>query len=269
MSSVESLGGALGKEQLFSLLGYLKSTQAVGRLLLQSGNRQGSIYLRGGEVIHAEIGDLNGERAVAHMTTWSEGTFSFRANEHSTKETITESLETLALSIAVAIDHGRVQAPGQEPGGAIDLSFAARVRPQPADVQLVLEGTELMLLSRINPNVSLEKLQNELGWSSEQLQTAARSLLARKMIELIEPVRRASVDPAFVGALRQVYGEIIGPAAEFLFDDVAANLSIDTRSLRPEGFSHFLRGLADAIDDPTARARFIDRLKQLRAKHGI
>ena len=265
MSSVESLGGALGKEQLFSLLSYLKSTRAVGRLALQSANRNGSIYLRSGEVIHAEIGDLTGERAVAHMTTWSEGTFSFRANEQSNKETITESLETLALSIAVAIDHGAVQ----EPGNAVDVSLAARVRPQPADVQLVLEGAELMLLSRINPGVSLEKLAAELGWHSDQLQTAARSLLARKMIELIEPVRRASVDPAFVGALRQVYAEILGPAAEFLFDDVAANLSIDTRSLRPEGFSNFLRGLADAIDDPTARTRFIERLKQIRARFGI
>lgn len=265
MSSVESLGGALGKEQLFSLLAYLKSTRAVGRLALQSGNRQGSIYLRSGELVHAEVGNLIGERAVAHMTTWSEGAFSFRANEQSTKETITESLETLALSIAVAIDHGTIDEPGQD----IDLSLAARVRPQAADVKLVLEGTELILLSRVNPTVSLETLNADLSWSKAQMQTAARSLLTRKLIELIEPARRASVDPAFVGALRQAYGEVLGPAAEFLFDDVATQLSIDTRSLRPESFSTFLRGLADAIDDPNARARFIERLKQLRARFGI
>jgi Domain of unknown function (DUF4388) len=265
MSSVESLGGALGKEQLFSLLAYLKSTRALGRLALQSSNRYGSIYLRAGEVVHAEVGTLTGEAAVAHMVTWSEGTFSFRANEQSPKDTITDSLESLALSIAVAIDHGAIP----EPGKAVDLSHAARVKPQPADVQLVLEGTELTLLSRINPGVSLEQLGAELGWTNLQLQHVAQSLVARKMIELLEPVRLASVNPGFVGALRQIYAEALGPAAEFLFDDVANGLGIDTRSLRPDRFSDFLRGLADAIDDPNARTRFIERLKQIRTQFGI
>jgi hypothetical protein len=89
------------------------------------------------------------------------------------------------------------------------------------------------------------------------------------MIELIEPTRRPSVNPAFVGALRQAYAQVLGPAAEFLFEDVAAALGVDTMSLRPERFSDFLRSLADAIDDPAARTRFIDRIKALRTQFGI
>ena len=266
MSPVESLGGALGKEQLFSLLAYLKSTKATGKLSLQSENRHGAIYLRGGEVVHAQVGDLSGEQAVAHMVTWQEGQFSFRSGERSTKETITDSLESLALSVAVAIDHGAVQEPNLT---RIDLELAARVRPQPANSQIVLEGNELTLLARINPNVALERSGQELGWSEEQLRTVVVSLLTRGMIELIEPTRRSSVNPAFIGALRQSYAQILGPAAEFLFEDVATALQVDTMSLRPERFSDFLRGLADAIDDPNARARFIDRIKALRHQFGI
>jgi hypothetical protein len=266
MSAVESLGGALGKEQLFSLLGYLKNTRATGRLALQSGNRHGAIYVRGGEVVHAMVGDLNGEQAVAHMVTWNEGQFSFRSGERSTKETITDSLESLALSVAVAIDHGAVQEPTLD---TIDLELSARVKPPPPDSQVVLEGMELALLARIDPNTSLEHSGQELGWNQDQLRGVVISLLSRGMIELIEPTRRASVNPAFVGALRQAFAQTLGPAAEFLFEDVAAALGVNTMSLRPEQFSDFLRSLADAIDDPAARTRFIDRIKALRTQFGI
>ena len=108
------------------------------------------------------------------------------------------------------------------------------------------------------------------------------SLDARQMLEamnIIQPPRNATnsgtapnistIDPRFTAELRQSYSKSVGPAAEYIFDDVCNDLKINPASLPAALFSDFLRALAGAVDDNTARDRFIQSLTELRAKYRI
>jgi hypothetical protein len=104
------------------------------------------------------------------------------------------------------------------------------------------------------------------------------SLDARQMLEAITNNQQAragtalnttTIDPRFTAELRQHYAKSVGPAGEFIFDDVCVDLKINPASLPAAQFSDFLRSLAGAVDDNTARDRFIQALTELRAKYRI
>jgi hypothetical protein len=44
---------------------------------------RGEIYLRAGQIVHARVGDLEGEEAVYELAIWPEGEFTFHAGEES------------------------------------------------------------------------------------------------------------------------------------------------------------------------------------------
>jgi hypothetical protein len=273
---MNGLQGSLEKEQLFSLLSYLKLTTSTGRLEVLYGSESASIYVSNGEVIHAESGVLQGEYAVKRISTWAGGRFQFHAGEISPKSSISDTLEGLALSIAVSIDENRTN-----DASGVDLDRSVRLVSQNVG-EVTLNGDDLMLLPKLNGKTSLRQAGIELGWNEARLRSVVSSLNARQMLEAVanpsqtaranqfapEAVR-TNIDPRFTAELRQAYSKSVGPAAEFLFDDVCNELKINPASLPANQFSDFLRGLAGAVDDKQARDRFVQALSDLRAKYRI
>jgi hypothetical protein len=144
----------------------------------------------------------------------------------------------------------------------------------------------LMLLPKLSGTISLRKAGQELGWAEARLRSVVASLDARQMLEAINvnPQARnatnsgvgnsgapsiSTIDPRFTAELRQNYSKSVGPAAEYIFDDVCNDLKINPASLPAAQFSDFLRALAGAVDDNTARDRFVQALTELRAKYRI
>jgi hypothetical protein len=283
---MNGLQGSLEKEQLFSLLSYLKLTTSTGRLEVIYGSETASIYIHNGEVVHAESGVLQGEYAVKRISGWAGGRFQFHAGEISPKSSISDTLEGLALSVAVAIDEKR-----SNDDFGIDLDRVVRLASKNAG-EVTLSGDDLMLLPKLSGTISLRRAGQELGWAEARLRSVVASLDARQMLEAINvsqqprnatnsgtsssaPTNSAAtpsistIDPRFTAELRQAYARSVGPAAEYIFDDVCNDLKINPASLPAAQFSDFLRALAGAVDDSTARDRFVQALTELRAKYRI
>ena len=272
---MNGLQGSLEKEQLFSLLSYLKLTTSTGRLEVIYGSETASIYIHNGEVVHAESGVLQGEYAVKRISTWAGGRFQFHAGEISPKSSITDTLEGLALSVAVAIDENRM-----DDDFGIDLDRAVRLVSNRVG-EVTLNGDDLLLLPKLNGTTVLRQAGLELGWTEARLRSVVASLNARQMLEVVTLVQtrpaapatpepsNTTIDPRFTAELRKAYAKSVGPAAEFLFDDVCNELQINPAILPAPQFSDFLRGLAGAIDDGATRDRFIQALTELRAKYRI
>jgi Domain of unknown function (DUF4388) len=123
MAALTSLKGTLEGDQLFSLLSYLKLTKATGRLEVMGQGRAANLFIQDGNLVHAECGPLNGDKAVAQVAMWKDGQFVFMADERSPKSTITDSLEGLALSVAVALD---ARTPRAAPTGDADRHGSQR-----------------------------------------------------------------------------------------------------------------------------------------------
>jgi len=96
----------------------------------RSGRKQnGRVLVSGGDVIHAEVGTVEGEKALFRMITWRHGSFAFRPEPVIGEPTI--KTPTLAL-----IREGRRQ--GEEWG-----RLAARMPPMDAHATLKIQSSSL------------------------------------------------------------------------------------------------------------------------------
>jgi hypothetical protein len=278
---LNSFQGPLEKDQLFSLLGYLKSSRSTGRLEVISNftGEQGSIYLDAGKVVHAECGNLTGKFAMIRLTTLGEGRFDFAVGEPSPHASIIESLENLAISVAVAVDEGRLtgefpnEIPNEMPRPAvepvqIDLDGPLKLLTPPTNLSVTLEMDMLGLLPLVKPNSTLRGINQTLRWPESRLLAVATTLVKHKMLEVgVAPL--APVDPAFVQALRQAFTRCVGPAASIVWTNTAKRLGIDAELLPESRCIDFLRALADAISEPNAKNKFIEAITVLRKQFNL
>src|SRR5262245_9013873 len=64
----------------------------------------GEIYLRGGHIVHAHVGDLLGEEAMYELAIWPEGDFVFTPGQETNVTTIQKSNTNLLMEAARRID---------------------------------------------------------------------------------------------------------------------------------------------------------------------
>jgi Domain of unknown function (DUF4388) len=270
---LNSFQGPLEKDQLFSLLGYLKSSLSTGKLEVEAviGER-GSIFLEAGKVVHAECGRLTGKFAMIRLTTMGEGRFDFTVGESASQASIVESLENLAISVAVAVDEarltGEVMMTEPEPQLDLDLDGPLELLTPPANLSVTLEMDMLGLLPLVKANTTLRSINQTLRWPESRLLSVAATLVRNGML-WVGAAPTATVDPAFVRALRQAFTRCVGPAASIVWMNTAKRLGIDAELLPESRCIDFLRALAEAISETNAKTKFIEAITTLRRQFNI
>ncbi len=100
----DAVSGSLSElyfpEAMQLILAYGKS----GVLHLHDGDREGRVYLKEGQIIHAELGDTEGEEAIFKLALWNNGHFRFQMGEPSPRETITKSGTNLLIEATRRLD---------------------------------------------------------------------------------------------------------------------------------------------------------------------
>jgi CheY-like chemotaxis protein len=71
--------------------------KAHSSLSIRSGAREGKIYFKDGNIIHAETGGVVGEEAFFQILTWPEGTFLSKRNESPKERTINGDWQFLIM----------------------------------------------------------------------------------------------------------------------------------------------------------------------------
>jgi len=71
--------------------------QKKGLLRVHSGSNSGKIYFAGGEVVHAETKQINGEEALYHIIDWGSGDFELTDQVSPAKQTINKTWEFLLI----------------------------------------------------------------------------------------------------------------------------------------------------------------------------
>jgi hypothetical protein len=271
---LNSFQGPLEKDQLFSLLGYLKSSLSTGKLEVEAafGSERGSIFLEAGKVVHAECGRLTGKFAMIRLTTMGEGRFDFTVGESAPHASIVESLENLAISVAVAVDEarltGEVMMAEVEPQLDLDLDGPLELLTPPANLSVTLEMDMLGLLPLVKSDSTLRSINQILLWPESRLLSIAATLVKNNMLR-VGTAPLVNVDPAFVQALRQAFTRCVGPAAAIVWTNTAKRLGINPETLPETRCIEFLRGLAEAISEANAKSKFIEAIGTLRKQFNI
>jgi predicted regulator of Ras-like GTPase activity (Roadblock/LC7/MglB family) len=124
-----------------------------GCIDVQYEDLQGLIFLREGEVIHAEQGGRTGEAAFYEIVSWPGGRFSHKENVATTRRSIQRSCQFLLLEAHRLLDEGRA-ARGVNPAPPAPATAAPAARPTspgavlqalreiPGVVQAVIQGKD-------------------------------------------------------------------------------------------------------------------------------
>ncbi|MGV3523917.1 MAG: DUF4388 domain-containing protein [Candidatus Sericytochromatia bacterium] len=96
-------GDVVGSLSVFippNILQMLANDMKTGTIHLKTPEAEGKIFLRSGQVYHAELLQqprLQGNAAVYEMINWNEGSFAFKDTEHSDRETVQGSCMHLII----------------------------------------------------------------------------------------------------------------------------------------------------------------------------
>ena len=88
----EALEGSLKDRQLPDILQAAASSGASGRMVVQAGAKSGYIYLKDGQVVHAEIDEFRGLDAIHTINLWRDGNFKFEPGWESPVRTVDRSI---------------------------------------------------------------------------------------------------------------------------------------------------------------------------------
>ncbi len=106
-----STQGSLQDIAVASLIQQNCQDQKTARLTLRHGREQANLYFHHGNVVHATVGDDEGEEVVYHILAWEEGDFELEMGIQPPATTIRRSWSSLLLEGARRLDESQLSEP--------------------------------------------------------------------------------------------------------------------------------------------------------------
>lgn len=101
------VAGRLSEMSLSDIIQILATSGKTARIGLTRGPDSGSIWLRDGNIVHAELGDVEGEEAFYGLIPWGDGEFQIDTGAIAPLETIDSGYESLILEGLRRLDEAR------------------------------------------------------------------------------------------------------------------------------------------------------------------
>ncbi|MBN2346784.1 MAG: DUF4388 domain-containing protein, partial [Candidatus Aminicenantes bacterium] len=93
-----SLKGSLSSINLADIIQLVSNSKQTGRFVLTRPNGQkGMIYLKGGEIVHAEVDEFKGEDAIFTLISWDEGDFVFEEGAFDAGSSVIRPITSLLM----------------------------------------------------------------------------------------------------------------------------------------------------------------------------
>ena len=100
--------GSLRELPLPDIIQLVAVSGKTGAFLIEDRESDGKIYLRDGQIVHAEVGGLSGEDAIYELATWTDGDFRFDTSAATNSATIEKSNTNLLMEAARRQDEWKI-----------------------------------------------------------------------------------------------------------------------------------------------------------------
>ncbi|MEO0276275.1 MAG: DUF4388 domain-containing protein [candidate division WOR-3 bacterium] len=154
-----TLRGNLKDFELGDLLQLLHMSLKNGAVKISSPLGEGVIYVENGVIKHVQLGEEEGEIAMAKIMQWKEGTFEFFKDVKSSKNTINLPIPNLLLEIARKIDEWKVI---ERVVPSMDAVFEIEPNPDTDVEEIELNQNEWKILSRIDGKKNIREIAQDL-----------------------------------------------------------------------------------------------------------
>lgn len=172
--------GSLKELPLPDIIQLVSVSGKTGKFTLSRDADRGFIYLKNGQMTHAQVGDLMGEEAIYALAIWNHGEFQFSPNEEPDRQTITKSNTNLLMEAARRLDEWRVLS---KKIPSVDLVPELQVRENRHE-QITLNPQEWVVITRINGSRSIAEIARTLGVSSFDVAKILYGLIGSELVQL-------------------------------------------------------------------------------------
>jgi hypothetical protein len=179
-----SFQGSLHELQLLDVIQLVSASGKTGKFTLVRDEEQGTLFLKQGRIVHAEVGDIAGDEAVHVLASWSSGEFQFLPGEESPVVSIFKSNARLLMEAAHQHDEWRVLS-RKVPG----IDFVPTLAAAEAGRPVTLSPIEWSLIVRIDGKKSVRELARESGSSSFDAAKLLYGLVTAELV-VMQPPRR-------------------------------------------------------------------------------
>jgi hypothetical protein len=183
--------------------------------LKRDGDSAGEIYLRGGQIVHAQVGDLKGEEAVYELAIWPEGDFVFTPGRETELTTIQKSNTNLLMEAARRIDEWQILSK-RIPSTRLVPVFTN----QAATTSVSLTPPEWALICKIDERRTIEEIAIGLDMSPFEVCKVLYGLITSGLVALDEDLSRLKTE-----RLRAMPPEQLAQLAEGIHQQARSLLS--------------------------------------------
>lgn len=149
----------------------------------------GEIYLRGGQIVHASVGDLQGEEAMYELAIWPEGEFVFTPGLETGVTTIQKSNTNLLMEAARRIDEWQILSK-RIPSTRLVPVFTQ----QATTTSVSLTPQEWALICKIDERRTIEEVAIGLNMSPFEACKLLYGLITSGLVTLNEDLSRLRTD---------------------------------------------------------------------------
>ncbi len=156
-----SLKGSLTSINLADIIQLVSNSRQTGRFVLTRGNGlKGYIYLKAGEIVHAEVEEFSGEDAIFTLISWSDGEFVIEEGEFNVPTTVQRPITSLLMEAARRIDEWKLL---NRKIGSIDAVPEFNEIDRQERRKISLSTLEWLIISKINGQKSINEISRETG----------------------------------------------------------------------------------------------------------
>ncbi|MEM7480632.1 MAG: DUF4388 domain-containing protein [Acidobacteriota bacterium] len=176
--------------------------------LTRGGYPQGEIFLRGGQITHASVGELEGEEAIYELAIWPEGDFLFTPGQESSTTSVQKSNTNLLMEAARRIDEWQILSK-KIPSTRLVPVFTDNA----TTTSVSLTPQEWAVICKLDERRSIDEVAASLGQSAFDTAKLLYGLITSGLVDLKENLsglrteRLAKLPPAEILALAQQVSE--------------------------------------------------------------
>ncbi|HUP50630.1 MAG TPA: DUF4388 domain-containing protein [Thermoanaerobaculia bacterium] len=172
--------GSLKELPLPDIIQLVSVSGKTGRFTLTREDDRGTIFLKNGQMVHAAVGDLEGEEAIYALAIWSSGEFQFLAGEEPDRQTITKSNTNLLMEAARRLDEWRVLSKKIPSVEHVPELLGRENRHE----QVTLNPHEWMLITKIDGHRSITEIGRALNMSSFEVAKILYGMITGELVQL-------------------------------------------------------------------------------------
>jgi hypothetical protein len=172
--------GSLRELPLPDIIQLVSVSGKTGKFTLSREGEQGLIYLKNGQMTHAQIGELMGEEAIYALAIWNHGDFQFAANEEPERQTITKSNTNLLMEAARRLDEWRILS---KKIASIEMIPELLVRENRHE-QITINPQEWVIITRIDGKRTIAEIARNLGVSAFDVAKILYGMITSELVQL-------------------------------------------------------------------------------------